>query len=513
VVIAETEEQARAAARAVDVVTDALPAAIDPHDAMKDGAPLVWEPENRDAAPNAQEAPKPPESIAAWSGNVRRPGVVDHDADPGGRKAVDEQAIVSDLRFSTAVQMHATLERHGCVATWDGDTLTLHTGGQNLAMCAFDLALNMKLPRAKVRLVGEHTGGAFGSKASLKPEQIVAARMAMKHKRPVRIFLAFDEHLLVGGNRPGTEQRIRIGATKDGRLVAVDHEGASFCGVGVGERSTGLSAVHALWRHKTLVEKNVVTNTAPAMAFRAPGFPPSSSTLNQSLDDVAVRTRQHPLLLRVGADPNKTKHRVLRYALEKGPALPVGEVRTSSDGRFVRDVGVATAEWNVYTAPSCKVELRAHKDGHLEAKSAIHDMGQGARTVLMNVLVDELGLPPSSIHIFIGDSNLVAGAGAFGSMTTNSVMPAALHACAQLKAALMKGARTIHPDAQETPTAVLVKRKVVPWRELFATLEDDPLVVIGRRGDDNGGYRYTGELGALGDVMPASIGRDLLYSV
>lgn len=510
VVLAENEAAARAGARAVDIDVAQLPFVVEHRDALAANAPLVWAPEERGDVPAAGESPKEPEFLRRWEGNVRR-GLV-FEKEPGEHeRAVHDDGVRVELHVHTEVQMHATLERHGCVASWDGAELTLHTGTQTLDMVASDLAEHLELPRAKVRVLSEHTGGAFGSKAGLRPEHVVAARASMRWRRPVRIIHSFADHLLVGGNRPGTNQRLRVGASLDGRVRAVEHHSQSMCGIAVGERSTGLTTDHLPRQTRAIVDENVVTHTAPACAFRAPGFPPNCFSLEQAVDEVAARVKRHPLVVRLAGDDDDVRRKVYRVAIEK--MGPVRE-RAGTGHRFMRGTGIATAEWWVLAAPSCTVELRAHRTGHVEVSTAIHDLGQGARTVLLNLVHDELGLPKGQIHTRVGDSRLVPGTGAFGSLTTPSVAPPTLAACAQLRALLVKGARRMHGDCRETPTGVLVGRKLVPWRELFVALDADPVVVLGRRGDDPDGYKLPPtRLGALAAVTPVAISQDIVASV
>jgi xanthine dehydrogenase YagR molybdenum-binding subunit len=517
VIAAESEARARQGARALRVDIDPLPFVIEEHEAKRAEAPVVWEPQERVGIPEAGELPNGPELLRSWRGNVRGAlffgaGIEGAGLDGGGGpKAVEHSAVVTELRATTGVQLHATLERHGCVAVPEEETLTIHTGCQSVSTVARDLADRLGLPRGKVRVVSEHVGGAFGSKAVTRPEHIAAARLALRTGRPVRLFYDFADHLLYGGHRPSTEHQLRVGTTRGGRLQAVHHEGRSGCGVAVGERATGMTSKHAPWRSATVVDENILTHTAPALAFRAPGFPPNAFVLEQVVDEISAKARRHPLALRLDGEGTSTRARLYRMALSKTRILREAE----GDGRFVRGTGIATAHWAVIANPSCAVELRAHRSGHLEVYTAIHDIGQGARTVLFTLIGEELGLSPSRIAVRIGDSALVAGTGASGSRTTTSIAPAVLDACAALKAQLLRVARASHHDAEATPGGVLVKRdQRIPWGALFAGLPADPVVVHGRRGDDARGYRLPrGKLGVFAGLLPGAITFDQLTSV
>ena len=522
-VCADSYRQAAAAAARVVIDVEELPCAVDPVFAERDDAPLVFPAPRDEKVPGVTEAPKPPEALFQWRGNVRGPMVWPLDgSDDEVDAALANTPVRVALHAETAAQCHVSLERHVCVAEWQGDELVMHASSQATQMLAHDLASALDVPTSKVRVVSPYVGGGFGAKAQLRPEHLAAARLAKETGRPVRVALRLDEHITVGGNRPGTLQDLELGAEPDGRLVAVRHEGRTLCGAAVGERTTGLTDVHYPFAVKRLVDRNVVTHTPPGCPFRAPGFPPNAFTLEQAVDEVAVRVDKDPLTLRLEQEAHRRKRMVYRLAKERagyGERLrEVARDLSKERGRYALGLGVATAEWFVLSSPSCRVELRAFRDGDVEVSTATHDLGQGARTVLASVVHDVLGVPAERIRVRVGDSALTPAPGTFGSISTSSIAGAAFKACEELKATLVPRALERYPGAQATSAGIVLEEegvaRTLSFADLFELLPEEPYVVLSARGADRGGFKLPPvRLGdALASQLPFAMSHDIASS-
>ncbi|MEW5853399.1 MAG: molybdopterin-dependent oxidoreductase [Myxococcota bacterium] len=530
-VAAETSWQAEAAARAIQVELEVLPPVVDFTKAEQPDAPVIFSKAQMDEVRHANEGPALPESLSTWKGNVRGPtrfpqrlvppsvplsnmglGAMPSNSE-GVLEAVAESAIAVDINAETAVQMHTALEPHAVIAQWEGDALTVYASCQAVQQTAGDLAGALDLPTDKVRVLAEYVGGAFGAKAMSRPEMLAAARLAKKTNAPVQMILPRWDELTVAGNRPASRQRVRMGADRKGKLTAIHHEARTYCGAAVGEAATGLTSTHYAVEELYRLDLNVVTTTPPGCPFRAPGFPPNAFSLEQAVDEVAARAGLDPLLMRIHQETNPRRAAVYRLARERfGHPERLREVARDK-GRFVRGVGCATGEWFVLTAPNCTVEARATRDGRLTLSTATHDIGQGARTVLAQLVQDLLGVPPSRLTLRIADSNLPTAPFTGGSITTSSISNAAYHALRafidELQGAVasrVRGAVPV-PGGMRFPDG-----KRVAWRDLFEYLPADPFVILGRRGPDADGFAIPP--GPLDQIpqLPVAVTKDRVSS-
>lgn len=519
-IAATTLAQARAAADAVVVKGKRLDVVTEPEQAAKEGAPVLYEDPSAQDIPVAAEGPTAPSFLVPWNDNVRGPpGWPLSQENADAKEAVDASPLAAHLSFKTDIQVHASLERHVTVVEPSPDGgLVVHATTQTVQILADDLAEALDLPASKVIVHGQYVGGGFGSKAGVRPEHLAAARLALQTKKPVRLALTFDEHLTVGGNRPGTVQSISVGADEKGSLTAVVHHGRSNCGAGVGEQSTGMTANHYGFKEVEIVDDNVVTNAAPSCPWRAPGFPANAFALEQAVDAIAAQGGLDPLELRIANEKRRRFQAVYRLAQAKSGYKSrlklVAEDAKNPQARFVRGVGVATAHWFVLTSPSCQVRLRARRDGSIEAAVATHDMGQGSRTVIANVLTEVLDVPAAKISVSVGQSDLPPAPGSFGSITTGSIAPATWRAAKALQEELARGGLRAERGIEKSERGLLTKRgKLVPWAALFEDLPSDLVEVSGTRGADNDGFRFPPlPFDAIADHVPFAVAKDEVSS-
>jgi xanthine dehydrogenase YagR molybdenum-binding subunit len=511
-VAAETAEQAKNAAEAVVVKYQVLPCAIDRDAAEQPGAPLVFA--KPEGVPSAAEGLALPEQLFKWEGNVRGPLRWPlHREDPQVDQELSQSAIVVKERFETWEQVHTTLEPHACVAHFNGSTLEVFASTQSTEQVQADLAEALDIPAARIRVHAEYVGGAFGAKVGLKPEQLAACKLSMETRAPVRVVLNRADELTVGGHRAGTRQDVALGADAKGRLQVISHRVRAYAGIASGERAVGITTtlypVPLLHEH----DVNVLTHTAPACAFRAPAAPPRAFAMEQAVDAVAAQLGVDPLLMRLHQEPHARRAAVMRLARGQW-SEPERLAQVAQDkGRFVRGVGCAVAEWFVVSAPALTVELRAFRDGTVRVESAIHDMGNGARSVISQILHNELGLAPARMVIKVGNSALPPGIGAFGSITTASVAPALHQAIAHLKIALGEALRPKHRTIVPENNGLRLDGRFVAYADLLGWLPRDPLVTRGERAGDRGGYALPPPpLDALG-LFPTVLSKDNASSV
>lgn len=471
-VAASDRKTALAAIAAIGIRSESLPSVIGLDAARKLDAPIVFEKSSRKKAGNVSEgAPAP----AAWNGNLRGP------SSAFSQKKAKARGWVADARaagnpllveqtFRTGTQSHACLEPHAAVARFDGDRLTVHISTQAVFHVMELLAKRYKLKHENIRVIADHVGGGFGSKAALGIETTAAIDLAREAKAPVRIAYDRHEELSVTGYRPAAELKIALLPSAQGELKALSLVTHADTGTSVSSAIAVLARLIYPAEAKELTDYDVVSNLPPGAPFRGPGGPPMAFALEQAIDEAALRMKIDPIALRKRWDPNPNRQRLYDWASSldvwRGVKTPA-----SQTGRYRRGVGVATGYWLYLWQPGVKLEL-AVKGGHLVASTATQDIGQGSRTVIANTVAHEFGLEPQDIEVRIGDSNLPVGPGAGGSRSTASVIPPTLLAVQQLKAA-------IEQQAKRAP----VPGSNAPWRELIAASPD--LSVSATRPEDD----------------------------
>lgn len=460
--VAATDRKiALAALAAIKFTSEALPSAIGLSEARKPDAPVVFEKSARKKAGNVSEGGGSP---APWKGNIRGPSAAFSKKPRKVRSWVDgareaKNPLLVEGTFRTGTQQHACLEPHAAVARFEGDRLTVHVSTQSVFHLMELIAKRFKLDRDKVRVIADHVGGGFGSKASLGSETTTAIELAREAKAPVRV--AFDRHeeLSVTGYRPAAEVKIALLPSEQGDLKALSLIAHADTGAATNSTIAALARLIYPAEAKELADFDVISNLPPGAAFRGPGGPPMAFALEQAIDEAALRMSVDPIALRKRWDPDPNRQRLYDWAL----GLDVWRNRktaASQTGRYRRGVGVATGYWLYLWQPGSKVEV-AVKAGRLVVSTATQDIGTGTRTVIANTVAREFGLEPHEIDVRIGDSNLPEGPGSGGSRVTASVIPPTLLAIEQLKTAI-----------QQRTKRQPIPGSNAPWREMLAASPD-----------------------------------------
>jgi xanthine dehydrogenase YagR molybdenum-binding subunit len=489
-VAAKDRKTALAAMAAIRISSERLPSVIGLDAARKPGAPVVFDKSNRKRAGNVSEGTGGP---APWNGNIRGPSGAFSQKAKKARGWITEARAANnpwlvEETFRTGTQSHACLEPHATVARFDGERLTVHASTQNVFHVMELLAKRYKLDHDKVQVIADHVGGGFGSKGALGIETTAAIDLARAAKAPVRIAYDRHEELSVTGYRPAAEMKIALLPSAEGALKALSLTAHADTGAATNSTLAALARLIYPAEAKELVDFDVISNLPPGAPFRGPGGPPMAFALEQAIDEAAIRMKVDPIALRKRWDPNPNRQRLYDWAASLEVWRNV-KTPASQTGRYRRGVGVATGYWLYLWQPGSKVELSV-VGGHIVARCATQDIGQGSRTVIANTVAREFGLEPHEIEVRIGDSNLPEGPGAGGSRVTASVVPPTLLAVQKLKAAI-EGAAKRPPVAGSN----------APWRELLAASPDLSVSAVrpedDKRSDLRSPLRDVGFIGIL----------------
>jgi xanthine dehydrogenase YagR molybdenum-binding subunit len=419
--VAETFEQAQAAAAAVDVQYDA----------------------------NKPNVAKDLSDSMAPIGQPGGPRVMSKRGD--SEAAFASAPVQVDETYVTPVETHNPMEMHATVAVWNGNKLTLYESSQGVVNHHAVMAQVLGIPNENLEVISRFIGSGFGGKLFPWPHSAMCAAAARQLNRPVKLPLNRKMMFSNVGHRPRTQQRIRLGATPDGKLVSLQQDYRNHTSPtdevreNCGEATPFLYSVPNLTVSSALIQRNVGTPTP----MRGPGAVPGLFALESAMDELAIKLKMDPVQLRIGLDtlideeknkPFSSRHlkECLQTGAEKfGWSRRTPEVGSMRKGDLVLGWGVAAASWGAGRGVS-QASISLRRDGSVRVSSATQDIGTGTYTVIAQVVSDKTGIPVTKIDVVLGDSSLVPGPMSGGSTATATVMPSVIDAVnAALKVLMM----------------------------------------------------------------------------
>jgi xanthine dehydrogenase YagR molybdenum-binding subunit len=488
-IAADTPEGAIDALSAIRVEYEPVAFVVDPEKARGEMAPLVFETkvETKTSAGDMPGARKP----LPRKGNVQGPRLSDKGNVEEGFKQAD--AVVEGT-YATQVQTHSALETHGFVAKWEGDELTVWASTQGIFSVRDELAQTLEIPAAKVHVITEYMGGGFGAKFGAGVEGVTAAKLAKEAGAPVKLFLDRKEEHLAVGNRPSAIQWIKAGATKDGKLTALQLIVHGNGGTNGGTGTSGpLKNIYGCDNVKT-EEYDVFTNAGPSAAMRAPGHPQGSFALEATMDELAAKIGMDPLEFRLKNDPSQVRQEEFRLGAERiGWKDRDARRAVTSHPELRRGVGMGAAVWYNTGGTGPKATVTIHRDGSAEVVQGVQDLGTGSRTMVGIVAAEELGLPLEKVSVRIGDTRMPYGPGSGGSTTTPSSAPSIRAAAWQAKqkmAEVLGRTWGVEASAIEFPPGMVAVKgdtsKKLSWKEACGKLPGEGVSATAARAENHG---------------------------
>ncbi len=340
--------------------------------------------------------------------------------------ALETCDAVIEATYTLPVQHHVCLETHGTVVDYRGGTeATVYHSSQNVTGGARDFARHLELDSENVRVICQHMGGGFGAKFGAGEEGRVACVIARALERPVHLMLDRRQEFLMAGNRSGSRQVMRGGASKDGKLVALSVDAEKFGGMGPGSlpRPPYIYDVGTSFAEV----RQVHTATDPNRAQRAPGHPQASFAMECMVDELAYAIGMDPVSFRKANLSDEVWHRQLdRVAAEvdwAGHPNKTTPGQPGADG-MAEGIGFGVAVWGSGSRPSTVCDVRIAPDGAISGSTAVQDLGTGSRTLVAAIVAEEFGLGVTDVTAHIGDGKLPPAVYSGGSITTGSIASA-----------------------------------------------------------------------------------------
>jgi CO/xanthine dehydrogenase Mo-binding subunit len=466
-VVGVSKEAAIEGASAVRVAHQELPGVYTIDDALDPGAPLVVDPELR------------PADDPLRATNVRQQW-------EWGWGDVDSIAadLVLDETYEFPMVTHFSIEPHAFMAMPDGDGVAVWSSIQHPYLLQSTLSDILDLPKSKVRVHAPDPGGGFGGKGFPKYEPLVAF-MALELGRPVRLVLTLEE-TFQAVRRSNARIRLRTGFARDGRLLYIDAVDDFLMGAyaDIAPRVISKSTYFLAGPYKVAaaraVARALMSHTTPSTAFRGFGAPQVAWALESQMDAAARALDVDPVELRLrnlaapgedivpGDRPADGDWRQsVRIAAERigwGQPLPPGRGR-----------GIAVGIKASATAGASYCILRILHDGSISLIAGTSDMGQGARTILTQLVSEHLGVPMELVSLVMGDTAVVPfDYSTSASRSTVFMGNAVVDACRTAIADLVDRTARHHgvpvEDVGFTPGQVTVAEKVYTLPQLLAAL-------------------------------------------
>ncbi|EQA5672113.1 aldehyde oxidoreductase molybdenum-binding subunit PaoC [Cronobacter malonaticus] len=416
-VVAETFEQARAAAGLIAVEYEEVPG-------------------HYDLAKQKPSVTTPPEDT---------PDKIVGDFN----SAFESAAVQLDATYTTPDQSHMAMEPHASMAAWEGDKLTLWTSSQMINWWRGDLAKTLDIPLENIRVRSPFIGGGFGSKLFLRSDAVLAALGARATQRPVKVMLPRPFIPNNTTHRPATIQRVRIGAHNDGRITAIAHESWSGNLPG-GPTETATNQTELLYaganRHTGL--RLAELDLPEGNSMRAPGEAPGMMVLEIAMDEMAEKLGIDPVEFRIindtQVDPAHPERFFSRRQLVE--CLRTGAAHFGWHQRNPQPAQVREGDWliglgmaagfrnNLVTKSGARVHLDAQ--GHVTVETDMTDIGTGSYTIIAQTAAEMMGVPLEQVTVRLGDSDYPISSGSGGQWGANSSTAGVYAACVKLREAV-----------------------------------------------------------------------------
>ncbi len=369
--------------------------------------------------------------------------------------ALASAAVRVEETYTTPVENYNAMEPFATIAIWDDSRthLLLYSSTQGVWGEKRAVAKRLGVPVENVRVVAKYIGGGFGSKGTTWAPPILAAMAAKQVGRPVKLVLTRAQMFGPVGMRPRTVQRIALGATTDGKLTAVRHDGISHTSrffdwtEPVAITTRGLySCPNVATSHKI-----VPVNTGTPWYMRAPGEATGLFALESAMDELAYELRMDPVQLRLVNYADQDENLRLPWsskalkacysaaAAQFGWTRRTPEPRSMHDGDQLVGLGMATSARPVRQSKAA-ARVRLNADGTAVVQCGTQDIGTGTYTIMTQIAADALGLAPRQVRMDIGDTAFPESPTSNGSRTATSTGTAVQAACEDLRQRLVQRA-------------------------------------------------------------------------
>jgi xanthine dehydrogenase YagR molybdenum-binding subunit len=360
-----------------------------------------------------------------------------------------------DQTYVTPTETHNPIELQATTAIWDGSMLTIYEESQGVFNLRSVLAQMFGLPKENVRVITKFVGSGFGSKLWPWTHCALAVAAARQLGKPVKLVISRKMMFQTVGHRPRTQQRVRLGATKDGKLVSLQHDYVNDLAIldnyheDCGEATAFQYSVPNLRVKFGRARRNVGSPTSMRGPGAVPGLYATESAMNEladqlTIDPVRLRVLNEPKIDEGLGIPFSSRHLLECFELgaEKfGWSKRKPEVGSMKGDGLTLGWGMAGCAWIAGRFPAAaNVQLR--DDGTARVACGTQDIGTGTYTILAQLTAQKTGVPLDKVEVALGDTSLPEGPLSGGSLVTGSLVPAVFAAADNVIASLLTIATT-----------------------------------------------------------------------
>lgn len=374
------------------------------------------------------------------------------------KKAFKEAAVRLDQEYESPIHNHNPIELMSTIARWQDqngeDVLYLYETTRVLKTLSEVISKCLDMPENNIHITCKYIGGAFGSKAWMFGNTLLVAACAKLIGKPVKVEWSRQQMFTLAGHRAGTKQRIKIGASVQGKISSMEHavQTATSMVSGMPEPCSGMTSMMYKVPNLAISHDLRHLNLPSPLPMRGPGEMTGGWALESAMDELAQTLEMDPIELRLANYAEKSPFTKLPFSskhldkcYQRGKTLFGWGKRNSKPGsvRVGNDlIGYGFAN-NCHPAMQSPASARAtiFVDGTGEIRSATHDLGNGAWTIFRQIASDSMSLPIESVRFELGDSTFPMAPITAGSQTTASVGPAVLAAGKNVLKALKDIAR------------------------------------------------------------------------
>src|SRR5256714_1882645 len=403
-----------------------------------------------------------PEEVATSYGPVKR--LESERGDPGA--AFANAAVKIDQTFVTPSETHNPIELQAATAIWDGDKLTIYEESQSIFNMRDVIAQMFGLSKENVRVITKFVGSGFGSKLWPWTHCPLACAAARQLDRPVKLVLSRRMTFQSAGHRARTQQRMRLGATPEGKLVSLQQDYVYERSMldGYHEDCGEATAFHYSVPNLRVKFGRAKRNIGTPSDMRGPGAVPGLYATESAMNELADALKMDPVKLRVLNEPKIDESLGIPFSsrhylecLDLGAEKFGWSKRNPEIGSMKRDGlilgwGMAGAAWIAARFPA-EATIQLRDDGTTRVACGTQDIGTGTYTILAQLAAEKTGVPLDKVEVALGDTTLPEGPTSGGSMATASVIPAVSEAASKaIKSLLALATKTFGSQFQNKKT-------------------------------------------------------------
>ena len=396
-----------------------------------------------------------------------------------------EAHVTLEETYTTPIEHQQPMELHAAIVSWNNAKVKMYANQQILDQATTSISETFNIPKEDVQIITPYIGGGFGSKLNVF-KHITMATMASKMiGRPVQITVTRQQMFTNTGMRQFDEQKMRLGAKKDGSLTALAHHTTSHTAKNLQyfEACGNVSKMLYKTPNNAVTHRLIPLNIQCPSSMRAPGEATGSFALESAIDELAWKLKMDPIDFRIKNDTQVDmgedkpfSSRLLKECLRIG-ADKFGwekrkmQPRTNKNGNWLIGYGVSAASRRApYMKTSAKVALELKQNAvNANLKMDATDIGTGTYTIVAQTVSEYLSIPVENVIVEIGDSEFPVTPGSGGSWGAASYCNGARKACENAIAELKKKKNIA--ESEEIEIAELLRQNNLSSFEAEGTVE------------------------------------------